>query len=397
MAQRSSEHLRRLGAFLLLGIAVGTGVRYYIERRARERRNAPLQPLIDWNQARIIALKVAQSEKVPLPNRAFRQSQYQRMVGQSEQLISQYLGVSLPEPIRRVYVLDRQEWLEANFASFERLFAPIEAIYQDRIGNTNPLKVLFGPLNSQIFGAQIGGVLGFMARRVLGQYDMSLLSPQPEEQGALYYVEPNIALIQHNLGLHEEEFRMWITLHETTHVFEFEAYPWVRAHFNALIQQYFDQLGEQLEGLGKGLPRLIARLVQHVQQGGHWVELLLSPAQRNIFEQLQAMMTLAEGYSNHLMNAIGRQILPSFSQIEQRMEQRQQARTIFDHLFYRLTGLDLKMEQYKKGEAFVNEVVRRRGIAFAARAWERAAYLPTLHEINNPGAWIDRMTQHTHR
>jgi putative hydrolase len=102
-------------------------------------------------------------------------------------------------------------------------------------------------------------------------------------------------------------------------------------------------------------------------------------------------MSLVEGYGNHVMNAIGRQLLPSFDQIEQRMEQRQQNRSLIDQVIFRVTGLDLKMAQYQQGEEFVNSVVRSHGIAFAAKVWERPENLPTMEEIRNPQYWIARM------
>jgi coenzyme F420 biosynthesis associated uncharacterized protein len=388
----SNRELRRLGLYLALGVIAGTGVRYYIESRARaSRARTDQQQLIDWQQARKVALRVSQWEQAPLENRVHRQEQYMRLVKRSEPLIADYLGVDLPEPISRVYVVDRREWLEANFTSFEQLFKPIEDMYEhNKVGRT-ALAVLLGDFNGRMLGAQIGMLLGFLGKRVLGQYDLSLLSPEPDGGGALYYVEPNIARIQTRLGLNDEDFRLWIALHETTHAFEFEAYPWVRNHFNGLLQQYFDQLNTQLNNLTRGLPNVLTRIVQNIGSDRHWIELVLTPEQHHIFEQLQALMSLVEGYSNHIMNAIGSQLLPSFHIIEQRMEQRQKSRTLLEQLFYRLTGMDLKMAQYQQGEAFVNEVVRQRGIAFASQVWERAENLPTLDEIRHPHKWMQRM------
>lgn len=384
--------LRRLGVVLFLGIAAGAGVRYYLESRARTHNTtATNQPLIDWNQVRKVALKMSKWEQAPLHNRAFRQEQYTRMVKWSEPLIADYLGVNLPQPIQQVYVLDRREWLEANFTSFELLFQPIEEIYQDKVANRGVISSLFGGLNRQFLSAQMGMLLGFLGQRVLGQYDLSLLSPDPNVRGVLYYVEPNIANVQAGLGLNDEEFRLWIALHETTHVFEFEAYPWVRPHFNALLRDYFDQLNSQIDGLGEGLWRIISRLGQNISSDRHWIELVLTPEQRRIFEQLQALMSLAEGYSNHIMNTIGEQMLPSFRVIEKRMEERRRSRSLFEHLFYRLTGLDLKMAQYQQGEAFVNSVVEQRGIEFASRAWQSPDHLPTIQEIQAPEQWIARV------
>lgn len=391
----SSRDLRRLGVFLLVGVVAGTGLRYYMESRARANSTRPAQPLIDWEQARKVALRVSQWEQAPLHDRAFRQEQYLRLVKLSEPLIAEYLGVQLPRPVERVYVFDRREWLEANFTSFEQLFKPIEDIYQRNGGPRGVFPLLLGDFHGQVLGTQLGVLLGFLGKRVLGQYDLSLLSPDPGARGALYYVEPNISRVQAKLGLNDEDFRLWIALHETTHAFEFEAYPWVRDHFNSLLQQYFDQLNNQLSNLGNGVGQLLNRVVQNLGNNRHWIELMLSPEQRKVFEQLQALMSLVEGYSNHMMNVVGKQILPSFNLIEQRMAQRQQSRTLLEQLFFRLTGMDLKMAQYQQGEAFVNTVVNERGIAFASRVWERAEHLPTLEEIRHPQRWIERIDQRT--
>ncbi len=386
---RPGSDLRRLGAVLLLGVIAGAAARQYVESRHRTQPTRR-QGIIDWDQARSVALAVAQWEQNPVQDRAFRSEQYMRLVRQSEPLIAAYLGVQLPEPISRVYVHDRREWLEANFISFEQLFAPIEAIYE-RSSTQNVASRLVAELNGRLLGAQMGGLLGFLARRVLGQYDLSLLSPDPAASGALYFVEPNIARVQTKLGLNDEEFRLWIALHEATHAFEFEAYPWVRQHFRGLLQEYFDELNLQLEGLGSSLPQILLRLAQGQASGKHWIELVLTPEQRRIFEQLQALMSIVEGYGNHVMNAVGKQLLPSFEQIEQRVAQRQSSRTLLEQAFNRITGLDLKLAQYQQGEAFINVVVHERGSAFAHRVWERPEHLPTMDEIRNPHSWIARI------
>ncbi len=390
VAQPAND-MRRLGALLVLGLVAGAGVRYYIESRARANQSQGAATLIDWQQARKVALRVSQWEQAPVQDRAMRREQYTRLVKQSEPMITDYLGVSLPRPVSRVYVFDRREWLEANFNSFERLFKPIEELYEHNGGARGALAMLIGDLNGRVLGAQIGVLLGFLARRVLGQYDLSLLSPDPATQGSLYYVEPNIARVQEQLGLNDEDFRFWIALHETTHAFEFEAYPWVREHFNELLQQYFGQLGDQLGNLSSGLPQVLSRIVQNWGNGRHWIEMMLTPEQKLVFDQLQALMSLVEGYGNHIMNAIGQRLLPSFNQIEQRMAQRQQNKTLAEQLFNRLTGMDLKLAQYQQGEAFVNAVVKARGIAFASRVWEQRENLPTLDEIREPMRWVKRM------
>jgi coenzyme F420 biosynthesis associated uncharacterized protein len=375
----------------VFGIVAGIGARYVASRASTAREARGPMRLVDWNQARRFALRLSQWEQASIPDRAARRAQYARLVERSEPLIASYLNVRLAQPINRVYVLDRREWLEANFDSFAVVFAPIEELYARLSARQSPAGVALGQVNSLLIGAQMGILLGLIARRVLGQYDLSLLAPDPEVRGSLYFVEPNIARVQTQLGLNDEDFRLWITLHEVTHVFEFEAYPWVRPYFNDLLRQFLGQVAQQFEALGVGLPQLLARLVQGRSSGRHWIERVLTPEQQRIFDQIQALMSLVEGYSNHIMNAIGRQLLPSFDLIEQRVKQRQQNRPLLEELFNRLTGLDLKLAQYQQGEAFVNAVAALRGVAFINRVWERPENLPTMDELRDPHRWIARM------
>ena len=385
---KRDPNLRRIGLALALGVVAGAGVRYYINTRVR---NAPqTRPaLIDWAQAREVALRVSEWEQAPVRDRAHRDAQYVEMVRRSEPLIAAYLGADLPAPVNQIAVVDRREWLEANFASFEKLFGFIEELYDERSPNPTLLTNMIIGLNGRANGAVIGALLGYMARRVLGQYDLSLLSPDPEARGALLFVEPNISRIQTQLGVSDEDFRLWIALHETTHVFEFEAYPWVREHFNGLLRRYFAQLSDQLSSLGEGLFQLIERIRR--DPTGHWFQQMLTAEQRQLFDEIQALMSIVEGYGNHVMNAVGAELLPSFHEIEQRMASRERSRSLIDQLIMRVTGLDLKMAQYQLGEAFIKEVVEARGIEFANRVWERAENLPTMDEIREPHRWIARL------
>ena len=391
MPSKSNSSLRRVGTVLLLGVVAGYGVRYVASRMAARPASGGPTSLIDWDQARKFALRVSQWEQAGIPERARRREQYERLVGRSEPLIAKYLNVQLPAPINRVYVVDRREWLEANFSSFAVVFKPIEELYERLGARQNSLGAALGTINGTIIGTQMGVLLGFLARRVLGQYDLSLLSPDPEIRGALYFVEPNIARVQTQLGLSDEDFRLWIALHEVTHVFEFEAYPWVRTYFNDLLRQFLGLLTDQLATAGGGLPQMLRRLVGGGASGAHWLERVLTPEQQRIFDQLQALMSLVEGYSNHIMNAIGEQLLPSFREIEARVEQRQQSKPLFEEIFNRVTGMDLKLAQYKQGEAFMNAVAAQKGVAFINRVWDRPEHLPTMDEIRSPQRWIARM------
>jgi putative hydrolase len=106
---------------------------------------------------------------------------------------------------------------------------------------------------------------------------------------------------------------------------------------------------------------------------------------------MQALMSIVEGYSNYVMKRVGRRILPTFDLIESRLAAREAQRTAAERLFLRLSGLELKLEQYRLGEAFAESVARERGMAFLQRLWERPENLPTLAELAHPQDWMARM------
>ena len=117
----------------------------------------------------------------------------------------------------------------------------------------------------------------------------------------------------------------------------------------------------------------------------------MNAEQRALFTQWQATMCIVEGYSNHVMNAVGRDLLPNYTMISRRFAQRLQQRSQADRLLAKLTGLDVKMEQYRLGEQFIDRVANERGHSFARRVWDGADYLPTMAEIRQPQLWLARI------
>ena len=57
----------------------------------------------------------------------------------------------------------------------------------------------------------------------------------------------------------------------------------------------------------------------------------------------------------------------------------------------RLTGMDLKMEQYRNGERFVAAIAAARGPAALRRLWDSPETLPREDEIAEPERWIARV------
>jgi coenzyme F420 biosynthesis associated uncharacterized protein len=319
---------------------------------------------------------------------------YRDLVRECIPIVSDYTATTLPDTVERTFAFDRVDWIHANLDSFKMMLAPIEALNPATGGSRSIAAQLWGGMNRTVISAELGLLLGYLARRVLGQYDLALLGREPVSSGKLYYVEPNIRMVEQSLGIPKDEFRMWLALHETTHAFEFEAHPWVKLYFNDLLESYFEFLKQDAEHLKNGL-RGIKVFVDRARSGDgaqSWIEAVMTAEQRALFAKMQAVMCIVEGYSNHVMNAVGERLLPSYEAIAQKFERRQKQRTYAEQLFARLTGLDVKMEQYRLGQAFIDAVVESHGHDVAKRVWDGPENIPTMDELKQPEAWVERVT-----
>lgn len=356
------------------------------EDRATDRR------LIDWEQARSIAVNMNRAASLTSAERQRLDTYYSQLVDRAIPVVERYVGISLPSSAVSTHAFDRVDWINANIDAFRDMLAPFEALAQDE-SNKNAASQMLAGLNRRVVSLEVGILLGYLSRRVLGQYDIALLGREQIDGGKLYYVEPNIRHIESSLGLPEDDFRMWLALHETTHVFEFEGFPWVRPYFNGMLEEYFGYLKEDAALLGQGLKNLKI-FVERARTGDantSWIEHLMNEKQRELFNRMQTMMSVIEGYSNHVMNAVGRDLLADYEPISRKFEYRKSHRSQAELLFAKLTGLDVKMEQYRLGEQFIDGVAERRGHEFAVRVWEGPEMLPSPEELRNPDLWIQRV------
>jgi coenzyme F420 biosynthesis associated uncharacterized protein len=245
--------------------------------------------------------------------------------------------------------------------------------------------------NRWITTRQIGLMLGFMATRVLGQYDLALLSAETTP-GRLLFVEENIRQVAGSLGVPLSAFRTWIALHETTHAFEFEAHPWLRPYLAERLERQLAAFSAGTKGLPREMARRIGRALRGEGDGEHWMERLMSDEQRRLFRETQAVMSLLEGFSDYIMDEVGRDLVPDVERISDRFHaRREQRKSGFERAIMRLTGMDMKLEQYKKGERFVAAIAAAGGQVALERLWAGPESLPREGEIDAPGRWLARV------
>ena len=243
-------------------------------------------------------------------------------------------------------------------------------------------------MGRRVTGAEVGGLLGFLAGKVLGQFD-----PFHEPSGRLLLVAPNIVHTERELGVDPHDFRLWVCLHEETHRVQFTAVPWMRDHIHSLVEELAATMDSRElveDGLGRVVEALRARRSGDGGTGSV-MELLSTPAQREILDKVTGVMSLLEGHADVVMDGVGPTVIPTVAEIRRQFTERRKGVGTLDRLLRRLLGLEAKMAQYRDGAAFVRHVVDKVGMEEFNAVFAGPGNLPTKAEIGDPAAWVARV------
>jgi coenzyme F420 biosynthesis associated uncharacterized protein len=341
--------------------------------------------MVDWSLARQIARFAAGSSTAPRLD-ADLPALVQESAGHLRDYTELELSAPIPEPER----LGRAEWAEVNLDSLASLLEPVSERLGDRLSGAGPFAGPLRAVTGATLAAESGLVVGYMSQRVLGQYEVSMLDV--EQPPRLLFVVPNLVKAIRDLRVDSDSFLRWIVLHEVTHVFQFSGVEWLREHMAGLLRDYLRTVEVRIErGSAGGLPSLPdpIQIVQEFREGG-LIALVQSREQRQVLASIQSAMAVVEGYSEHVMDAVGERVLPAYAGLRDAMDRRRRSRSYPERVLQRLLGLDLKMRQYEEGKAFCDRVVERGGIEVLNRVWDAPPALPSARELRDPDAWIER-------
>ena len=355
---------------------------------------------VNWELARQVGIASASwGTEDPAPGEADRRG-FEEAVRVAELQVAGFTGLEAPTDIPKVEAVRRGQWVQANIEGLRAVLEPaaakigdaIAAAQQDTVPEPSQAGVaqVLGQLSPLLLGAQVGTVLGTLAQQVLGQYDIAV--PRPDDSGALLFVVPNIARFEKEWSLDPTDFRTWIAIHEVSHRFEF-ARPWALTRFRELIDDFTSTLtldvGELQQRLASLDPSNPESMQEMLAGEDSMFGAVMDDEQRLKLRRVQAFMTAAEGYGDHVMHALGAQMLPSYARIDEAMRRYRETEQV-DPVFERLLGIEVKREQYRLGRAFCDTVVELTDEATLARMWDSAEALPSMPELEEPRLWLAR-------
>jgi coenzyme F420 biosynthesis associated uncharacterized protein len=330
--------------------------------------------MIDWVLARRIGGFVAGQP----PGGTALAGDLDAIATDARERIERYTGMTPQRPIPPPQAVDRKTWLEINHVGMRAMLDPIGSKL-DRPGLT-------AALGGLLVGAEIGALTGYLAQRVLGQYELVLLDADAPER--LLMVAPNLREAADRLDVDEADLVTWVCVHEVTHAVQFTAVPWLREHLAGHLRQLLESVDVKIDPL----TLLRQPSLERLKDGG-LVTLVAGPERMAIIDSVQATMAVIEGHAEHVMDAVGREVLPSLDELRSALNRRRKEKKPAQILFEKLLGLEMKMRQYELGRSFCDAVVDAGGIQTLNRVWSDPGSLPTLGEIEAPELWLERTSK----
>ncbi|MEA2434331.1 MAG: hypothetical protein QOG54_1788 [Actinomycetota bacterium] len=321
-------------------------------------------------------------------------------VPRSEELVAIESGIPAPAPVKWG-IISRARWAEVNVTGMSALLGPI----QDRIGSRlDSVPMPLRMIQTTAVSAEVGALLGYISKRVLGQYDLLVPEegahagrrrrrPEPDEGASLYFVGVNMVETERRFGFVPEEFALWVALHEVTHRFQFEGVPWLRPRFLELVHSYMDTVEMDAKGLARKLGTAVKKLMSSSTppEEKSPMYLFANDEQRIVLDQIQALMTVVEGHGNYVMDAIGARVIPSFRQMRHVFQRRREQQSRIQRIVANAIGLEMKLRQYELGQQFCEAVVARGGPSALEALWTAPESFPTMAELRAPETWLTRV------
>jgi coenzyme F420 biosynthesis associated uncharacterized protein len=320
----------------------------------------------------------------------------------SERLVAEASGIPAPPPVSWG-LIGRAEWADTNIAGMTALLSPLANRLESRL---EELPLALRLAQRTLVSAEVGVLVGYVSRRVLGQYDLLVPPEGPASaRGRLFrsrssrpgpvllFVAPNIVETEQRFGFVPRDFALWVALHEVAHRFQFDGVPWLRGRFLELVTGYLSSVNLDARTLARRLASAAGALLSRSlpPEERNPLYLLASEDQRAALDDIQALMAVVEGHGNYVMDSVGARVIPSFPRMRRVFERRREQTRGLQRAVQYVIGLEMKLRQYELGQSFCKEVVARRGPQVLSKLWVAPEGLPTMAELREPDRWLARV------
>ena len=161
------------------------------------------------------------------------------------------------------------------------------------IGAHRPAGRRGGGAAGAVLGARGRRISGFLAGRVLGQYEFAVLDPT-RPPAAVRGAQPRPRA--GTLEADADQLLRWVALHEMTHALQFGGVPWLREHLAGMVRELAAALDVDPGGcFAPARPRDDLRGAGRHRARGRLAAVVVGPERREMLDGIQAFMARPRG------------------------------------------------------------------------------------------------------
>ncbi|GAC1409870.1 MAG: zinc-dependent metalloprotease [Actinomycetota bacterium] len=316
--------------------------------------------------------------------------------------------LSSPSSLPSIKAVTPSQWAEHACGAYRELIDPIAQKVAASIAQQGPEAIESGMLppgmdssvltqamsqmGPLLLGVQAGGVIGAVAKNLLGEHDLPIPT---DNTGQIRVLLSNVDAFASRYALDPKEVRLWVTLHQTAHRMIFEAFPGTSTQFWALYLDYvsslnvdFNRFLERIQGLDLTNPAAL--------ESGAAVEGLFAMLEDSDSAQspaaLEIALALIEALADYVVLNAAAGRLPSATQIGEAA-----LRNMSDGgagaAMRSFIGIASPDDVRRLASQFTGFVAGTAGWDRLIALWDESASLPTRLELAEPETWIRRTSK----
>jgi putative hydrolase len=296
------------------------------------------------------------------------------------------------------------QWAQRTLDDYRPLFIDLATALGSSSPNSekvddDPFAGMFANLTNMLapmtMGMTVGSMVGLIAKRSLGQYDLPL--PRPTRSN-LVLLADNIDSFAREWELALDDVRMWTLVREiVTHQIYGVAHvrDEVTSSINAHVAAFRPDpsaIRDKLTSIESTDP---SEMMQSLQKILGDPELLLgavrTPEQDRLRPRLDTILSVVIGWSDYMTDLVGAKILGNPGRIAEAARRRRVEGGDETKFVERLLGVHVERQRVEAGRAFVDGVIQRAGIDGLAPLYTNVDSIPTPAELEAPGLWLARL------
>jgi putative hydrolase len=391
-----------------------SGIPFFSEIIKAMSSQAPVQ----WDMARQFAMTTAMNStstatSEPNVDPAIRIA-IQQLAAVADMHVRDVTGLATNRnaEVPQINVVNRSMWVHHTLIAYKPLFTEFatsisgQTVIQpngsdgelSETEHSGEINAMMGNLIKMMapamLGMSVGSMIGQLALRAFGQYDLPL-PREPHEQ--ILFVARNCEEFAKDWSINISDMQMWLLVQELTFHAIYQN-PIVRTTITDAVKKHVSGFRPSPNALAERLSKIdvtnndpAAMMQKLLGDPSLLLGAVRSPEQALLAPKLDAMISAIVGYVDHVVDTVAERIIGTGAQIAEAVRRRRVEARSQDQFVEQLLGLRLTTKQMDEGNAFINGVIERAGFDGLSGLWTKPGNLPTPNEIVAPGLWLERI------